>query len=100
MDHDKLYWQRTLAALEVLKTKSYVTKWDVLSDSERSELAGVPFGRPCSRCGTHLETEADFAQHFAVPDLRYINLGNCPKGMGSWATIESQGLDTDKAIGA
>lgn len=32
----------------------------------------------CSKCGTHLATEADFAKHFDVPDARLYNLGTCP----------------------
>jgi hypothetical protein len=37
-------------------------------------------GLPCSGCGTVLETEADFAKHFLIPDERYLNLGDCPVG--------------------
>lgn len=68
-----------------------VTKWDVLV-SRRDELAAqleaanrelrgleiTRCGLTCSGCGTYLETEADFAKHFVIPDIRYLNLGNCP----------------------
>lgn len=71
------------------------TKWDVLTEraaklrKEADELNAylasldqTPFTAngtgKCSACGTHLETEGDFARHFEVPDLRYLNLGDCP----------------------
>lgn len=59
-----------------------VTRWDFLTDAERAGLAATPFTANgtgvCSKCGTALATEADFAQHFVVPDVRYLNLGQCP----------------------
>lgn len=51
----------------------------------RRELDGLestPCGYPCSACGTVLETELDFAQHFVVAQIdrmnRHFNLGECP----------------------
>jgi hypothetical protein len=69
-----------------------VTKWELITDTERMALVRTPFGKPCSGCGRQLDTEADFAQHFAlirngVPmlpgtppsrDYYYLNLGVCP----------------------
>lgn len=67
------------------------TKWSVLTgraeslraelDKLERELRGMentPCGVPCTGCGTVLVTEADFAKHFTVPDLRFLNLGDCP----------------------
>jgi hypothetical protein len=73
------------------------SKWDVLV--ERREAAYKAFKElqdqmwsyerqncdlTCSGCGAVLETEADFAKHFLIPDERYLNLGYCPvKDKGS-----------------
>lgn len=57
---------------------SPLTKWDLLSDEERVWATKTSFGQDCTSCGLVLETEADFARHFIVPDLRYFNLGTCP----------------------
>ena len=67
------------------------TKWQILNERRAKAQAAADsiaadfrwmertvFGRPCIGCGTMLETEADFAQHFVIPDERYLNLGNCP----------------------
>lgn len=54
------------------------TKWDLISDTERTALNATPFGGACSACGQVLATEGDFARHFIVPDARYRNLGWCP----------------------
>ena len=35
-------------------------------------------GLNCSGCGEYLETEGDFARHFYIPDIQYLNLGRCP----------------------
>lgn len=62
------------------------TKWDLLTEKERSALERVPFrdfaGQPgkCSKCGMTLFTEADFAQHFVLYDRTHLNLGYCPFG--------------------
>lgn len=32
----------------------------------------------CSGCGAYFEKEADFADHFVIPDEQYLNLGHCP----------------------
>lgn len=58
--------------------RRFRSKWDLLSDGERTRLKMIPFNGVCTGCGTPLETEADFAQHFHIPDERYINLGYCP----------------------
>ncbi len=70
-----------------------VTKWELITDAERTVLERTPFGQPCSGCGTVLDTEADFAKHFTlirrtgwpstattpVREDYYLNLGNCPE---------------------
>jgi predicted nucleotidyltransferase len=68
------------------------TKWQILEeqrDKARSilesfeaqlqYLENTKFGGECSYCGLYLETEADFAKHYLVPDERLYNLGNCPQ---------------------
>lgn len=65
------------------------TKWDYLWPAEMVALANTPFLKAsddrtgsvpgtCSECGADIGTEAMFAQHFIVPDRRYLNLGYCP----------------------
>jgi hypothetical protein len=60
-------------------------KWDFLTEWEMEELADTPFLNSerepgsCSCCGTPLPTEADFAKHFVLNDLRFLNLGECPR---------------------
>jgi hypothetical protein len=61
-----------------------VTKWDLLGDADRESVErqtitadGMPV--PCTLCEADLVTEADFARHFTIPDLRYWNLGDCPR---------------------
>lgn len=58
--------------------KAPFTKWDFLSEGERQTLAAQEFGMPCTKCGQHLATEADFARHFIVSDPTFFNLGYCP----------------------
>lgn len=69
------------------------TKWDFMSPAQMQSLANTPFvqsdwdpetgetsyrpGR-CSGCGHPLPNEAEFAKHFVVDDIRYLNLGHCP----------------------
>jgi hypothetical protein len=68
-----------------------VTKWDVLverrneaqkkADQLQKDLEGLRktyCGLNCAGCGKFLATEMDFAQHFTIPDIRYLNLGRCP----------------------
>jgi hypothetical protein len=55
-----------------------VTKWHLIDAEHRESLAVTPCNLDCSGCGEHLHTEADFAQHFTVPDPTYLNLGECP----------------------
>jgi hypothetical protein len=76
------------------------TKWDILQarlqlakeevanrEAEIEWLETTPLWAPgsfaaqpmrCGTCGTELPTEAAFAQHYVVPDPRYLNLGHCP----------------------
>lgn len=42
-------------------------------------LKDTPFGHRCGGCTTMLETEYDFANHFLIPDERFLNLGDCPE---------------------
>jgi hypothetical protein len=61
-----------------------VTKWDLVGDRGRADMERTPTRPPgepvltCPACHAPLPTEADFARHFVIPDLRYWNLGNCP----------------------
>jgi hypothetical protein len=61
------------------------TKWDFITPAERIALRKTPFldcyNKPgaCSVCGTPLPTEADFAKHFVLRDVRYLGLGDCPR---------------------
>jgi hypothetical protein len=75
------------------------SKWDILQERRKKAqeeanniatqlqgLALTPFkdgvtGR-CSGCGALLQTEADFAKHFLIPDERFLNLGYCPNKKG------------------
>jgi hypothetical protein len=57
------------------------TKWDLITEAYHGKLVETSFGHPCSGCGEMLHTEADFARHFIVPDVRYVNLGFCPKAL-------------------
>lgn len=79
-----------------------ITKWDVLSEWERGDLERTPFqdGKgSCSRCGEPLPTEAAFARHYVVNDLRYLNLGSCPNVWkpGDAVLIRDDQADTDGA---
>lgn len=60
-----------------------LTKWDLLSDYERKIYSETPFTANgtglCSTCGEKLNTEADFAKHYIITDIRYLNLGYCSK---------------------
>lgn len=71
------------------------TKWEIL-EARRDEylaqaedvqrmldgLEKTNCGLTCGGCGEYLRTEKDFAQHFIIPDTRYLNLGNCPNPKG------------------
>ena len=71
------------------------TKWEILEarrDAYLAQAAAVQreldglektiCGVSCHRCDTYLRTEKDFAQHFQIPDTRYLNIGNCPNPKG------------------
>ena len=82
--HDgRLYVTREITGLE-----APFTKWDLLSDTEREAYSNSLFElgeSSCRRCGEKLHTEADFAKHYIISDVRYFNLGDCPKHrMGSY----------------
>jgi len=79
------------------------TKWEILrqrqidarADLERIEnemfgLEQTPCKLNCAGCNIYLETEADFADHFEIPDEQYLNLGRCPhnwlKEVNVWGT--------------
>jgi hypothetical protein len=50
-------------------------------DQIKREIAGMantPLGVKCTGCAEILNTEADFAGHFLIPDETYLNLGYCP----------------------
>jgi hypothetical protein len=63
---------------EITGISAPYTKWMLLSDNERISLEECELDTICSQCGEKLATEADFAKHFIIPDLRYFNLGYCP----------------------
>jgi hypothetical protein len=67
---------------EITNINGTFTKWDFMSATERAELEATPYTAngigACSKCGKELETEADFAKHYVISDLRYLNLGYCP----------------------
>jgi hypothetical protein len=66
------------------------TKWEILEariaaakkeleqlEAQKNWLMTVRFDAECTHCGQELETEADFAKHFLIPDERLINTGHC-----------------------
>lgn len=66
--------------------RKWVSKLSLLTHAEQSALLNTPLGVTCTGCGDFLETEYDFARHFAIPDARYRNIGECPrKTMGPFA---------------
>lgn len=69
------------------------TKWDFMSPAQMQRLSKIPFLKcewdpetgkervvpgSCGQCGHPTPTEAEFAKHFVIPDLRYLGLGYCP----------------------
>lgn len=67
------------------------TKWSVLTgrvaalreqadaiERELDVMKRTTFDMPCSGCGWVMVTEADFAQHFTLNNIAYLNLGACP----------------------
>ena len=54
------------------------TKWDHLTDSQKEGYESTPCGLHCSGCDIYLDSEADFAKHFIIKDVRFLNLGECP----------------------
>ena len=67
------------------------TKWDVLVERESiafdnwqrakreiDSLIKTALDLKCAGCGVQLNSEAEFAKHFRIPDERYLNLGECP----------------------
>ena len=71
--------------------KKLRTKWEILQEKLEKvkaevqkqeqylqDLEVMPWGHPCGTCQKILNTEADFAKHYSVPDERYYNLGHCP----------------------
>lgn len=56
-----------------------VTKWDLIDDDARTALDNTSCNVHCSGCDKLLATEGDFARHFRLLDVRYLNLGSCPE---------------------
>ena len=67
------------------------TKWEILearrdrylaeaAEVQRTldDLENTNCGATCPGCNEYLRTEKDYAQHFTIPDTRYLNLGSCP----------------------
>ena len=79
---------RIYVTREITELKAPYTKLDFLSADERLILAATLFEdgkQSCSQCRTPLPTEYDFAKHYILSDVRYLNLGDCPrKRMGSY----------------
>ena len=73
--HGTVYVTRVVSGIE-----APYTKWDLLSDGERIAYENTDFNNYCSTCGHYLATEADFAKHYVVSDVRYFNLGSCYRG--------------------
>lgn len=68
-----------------------LTKWEILGlrrdaylaqaaevQRELDGLENTNCGITCPGCSMYLRTEKDYAQHFNVPDPRYLEFGNCP----------------------
>jgi hypothetical protein len=59
------------------------TKADLVTEEHLRQLDATPADFQCSECNRPLKTEGEFARHFYVPDVQYVNLGSCPDGRGS-----------------
>jgi hypothetical protein len=66
------------------------SKWAILNEQHQKldRLETQECGLTCSGCGKVLETEKDFAEHYLVPDERFLNLGYCPDKDKGLRTIE------------
>jgi hypothetical protein len=66
--------------------RGYTTKWDYLDEDERRAANAQSCTNSegkylrCGGCGTPHHTEGDFARHYRLVDIRWLNLGNCPTG--------------------
>lgn len=59
----------------------FVTKADLITPESLADLDNVTIDETeCVGCGIALKSEGDFARHFIVDDVRYVNLGHCPRG--------------------
>lgn len=74
------------------------TKWDLLTEQEQRELTNQRCDLYCAGCETLLETEADFAQHFIIPDTQYRNLGYCPTQKGKEMSFDPLDVAALEAI--
>lgn len=56
-----------------------LTKWDLSGEEDRKWMERTNLHHPvtCHTCDHPIVTEADFAKHYVVGDLRYTNLGSC-----------------------
>lgn len=67
------------------KAEILLAKVEMLRDelgkatAEIDGLKGTTCNLRCDGCGKIVHTEWEFAQHFQIPDERYLNLGGCPK---------------------
>jgi hypothetical protein len=76
--------QRTKAEVLVERRAMLAAELEKL-DQQIASLKRLDCGIRCS-CGKLLQTEWDFADHFIVPNERYLNLGNCPVADGELAS--------------
>lgn len=56
-----------------------LTKWDLSGENERQWMERTNLHRPvnCHTCDALIITEAHFAKHYIVEDVRYPGLGYC-----------------------
>lgn len=67
--------------MDILEERALFLKAELdKADAYLNGLFMTNCGLTCNGCGTLLETEADFAAHFIIPDARFLNLGGCPNG--------------------
>lgn len=74
--------QRRLKAYDLEAEGKRITKWELIDEEEQEWMLRTSFTAngtgQCSECREELATEADFAKHFTVPDVQFLNLGYCP----------------------
>lgn len=79
--------------MDILRDELVTAEAKALALREQIDgLAATPCGLSCA-CGKVLDTEADFASHFVLPQSsiwhRWLNLGECPNSEKGKAIIEN-----------